>query len=119
MNDNITGDSRQFLYDTLNRVTTAADLTSNTNSTGTITIGGTEKSKQQFFKYQIITIYDTGTITASVNDVVVGSAFYGETSTDASLASALASAINSSGTNLVSASASGDVVTLTSLGTGL
>jgi RHS repeat-associated protein len=61
------------------------------------------------------TVYDTGTVTVTVNGTVKASPSYGSGSTGSTLASALASALNGS---LVTATASGNVVTITSVATG-
>jgi len=61
------------------------------------------------------TVYDTGTVTVTVNGTVKASPSYGSSSAGSNLASALASALNGS---LVTATASGNVVTITSVATG-
>lgn len=62
-----------------------------------------------------VTTYDTGSVWLTINGVQT-SVSYGQTSTAATLASALVTALNSG--SLVHASASGDVVTVTTTATG-
>jgi RHS repeat-associated protein len=118
--DGVTGNVRQFTYDTLNRLTSAADLTSNGYSTATVSISGSE----QEYSFNPCTspappcpqyIYDGGGENISINGVLTGFG-WGQTATPSSLASNLASSINnnSSLNTLVSATASGSTVVLTS-----
>jgi RHS repeat-associated protein len=63
------------------------------------------------------TIYDSGTISATVNNAIATVSF-GQGSTTSTIASALASALQSQAGSFLSASASGGTVTLQSLATG-
>lgn len=65
-----------------------------------------------------ITTFDFGTITVTVNGVAT-SISYGQTSTAANLASALASSINSNTSSVVTASASSTTITLTAKQVGV
>jgi RHS repeat-associated protein len=118
--DRITGNVRQFTYDTLNRLTSAEDFTSNGYSTATVSISGSE----QEYSFNPCTspappcpqyIYDGGGENISINGVLTGFG-WGQTATPSSLASSLASSINSNSSlnTLVSATASGSSVVLTS-----
>ncbi|MFZ0856657.1 MAG: RHS repeat-associated core domain-containing protein [Candidatus Acidiferrales bacterium] len=100
----------------------------NGQSVGSVTIGGTEQSYTyekcvhqveggDCLQWQQITVYDSGTVSITV-DSFTESASYGETSTDASIASALANAFNSAQNSPVTASANGGVVSLTSKASG-
>lgn len=126
--DGVTGYGRTFSYDTLNRLTGAQDGAVNTpgstNSTGTITISGTENSTVHQTctgsrsQCPPQTIYNQGVITLSVNGTVAGTASYSGSaeskSTDASVATALAASVNSMSPSFVTATASGATVSLTS-----
>lgn len=86
-------------------------------STGTFTFTGTEQSKAGGSG----TVYDSGSWVAFVNpggNECTAGVNYGEGSTDASLASGLAASLNSSCSSLVTATASGGTVTVTSVATG-
>jgi RHS repeat-associated protein len=85
---------------------------------GTVSISGNEQSKTTCPPLRgCTTIYDTGTVTITVNNHG-DQASYGQGDTATSVASKLASAINSDSTASVTASASNSVVTLTSKTTG-
>ncbi|MGA2653865.1 MAG: RHS repeat-associated core domain-containing protein [Terracidiphilus sp.] len=118
--DGITGNVRQFSYDTLNRLTNAEDFESTGYATATLTISGSE----QEHTFNPCTspappcpqyIYDGGGETISINGVSTGIG-WSEGSTTTTLASSLASGINSNSTlsPLVTATASGSTVLLTS-----
>jgi RHS repeat-associated protein len=84
---------------------------------GTVTISGEEQSTvvdncQDFGGSCPRTIWDSGTVSITVNGHV-DSVSYNMSSTPATIASALATAINSDSAAYVTASASGNVVTLT------
>jgi RHS repeat-associated protein len=119
------GKARRSCTDGLGRLVEVDEPTSAAGGTpgqGSVTISGYDRST-------VInvcppfncpdTIYDDGTLTVSVNGVVVGSAGYGEAYTPSYIASALASSINSNFSSPVSASANGSTVTLTAIATGI
>lgn len=121
--DNLTNTARQFNYDTLNRVTSAEDVEVTASAaTATINIGGSEQSytfnpcNGHGTCWQ--TIYDSGSYAIYVNGGSVGAVGWGQGSTPQSLASGLASAINSNQNGVVTASVSGSSVLLTSKITG-
>jgi len=95
--------------------------TGKTPGSGSVTISGYEQSAQVCTQHlaggdcgRYVTRYDYGTVSITVNGVL-SSVSYGQGSTSSSIATALASAINSNGNidSLVSASASGSAVTIT------
>jgi RHS repeat-associated protein len=93
-----------------------------TVATGSVTISGAEQSAQVNDDPRCAqkpcprTVFDSGTVSVTINGFTA-SASYGKGSTDSSVATALASALGASGSP-VTASASGAVVTLTSIATG-
>ena len=91
--------------------------TAQTPGTGTVTISGLERSAQIRCPLHCTTIYDSGTLTITVNGHS-DSASYGEGDTSASVASYLVSAINADSAAPVSASLSGTTITLVSKTTG-
>lgn len=105
----LVGANTNFAFSTNVTHTAGSGSISATPSTGNMT-GGTDNW-----------IYDTGTLTVSINGQTLSpSVSYGQTSTSSSLASSLASAINGSSNlgNLVMASATGAVVNLVAKATG-
>jgi RHS repeat-associated protein len=122
--DQITGYKRQFGYDTLNRVTSAVDITSvGAYATATLTIAGNEQSSTFYtcpMQYGGCpeTIYDGGGYNVTVNGVQVGSFTWGQGSSTSELATNLASSINGNSNSNVTAVASGSSVTLTSKAAG-
>lgn len=130
MVDGVTGYGRQFTYDTLNRLVTAQDIAVNnstaTKSTSTITIGG---GPDQYYTEcrgrccgDCEQRYDTGTVTVTVNGVLVGSGRYddGDYSTPPQIAADLVASINGNSSSPVTASyaGSGNSLTLTSVNGG-
>ena len=96
--------------------------TAATSASGSVTINGSEKAKTTNPCLPVrrscpVTIYDSGTVSITVNGFTK-SASYKQGSTTSSIASALALAFNGDGSSPVQASASGNVVTLTSYATG-
>ncbi|MFP5236004.1 MAG: RHS repeat-associated core domain-containing protein [Acidobacteriota bacterium] len=118
--DQITGYKRQFGYDTLNRVTSAVDVSSvGAYATATLTISGNEQSTLIYtcpMQYGGCpqTIYDSGGYNVTVNGVGVGGFGWGSGSTSDALASSLASSINGNSSSNVTAVASRSSVILTS-----
>lgn len=96
-------------------------------SVGSVTISGQERSgtfqecikpsRTGCLEYTTVTASDGGTVSINVNGLKE-SETYGSTSTDSSLASALAGDFNSATSSVVTASASGGVVSFTSKTTG-
>jgi RHS repeat-associated protein len=82
------------------------------SSVGTVTIGGTERSKVIRCACGNYTIYDYGTVSITVNGTVA-SVSYDQGSTSASVAAALAVAINGNSNYFATATASGSIVNLT------
>ena len=82
-----------------------------TQANTTVTVAGAEQDTQVFYGGQFHTVYDTGTVTVQItgnngyNKSFV--AYYGQISTPTSLASALASAINSTSGGTLTATPSG------------
>ena len=120
--DNISKDVRTFTYDYVNRLATAQDSTQGiaapaTGSHGSVTITGTEYSSYQCPNGPPCTlVWDSGTVSITVNGIAV-SVNYGQGSTDASLALALASALNTANP-AITASASGATISIVSKATG-
>ncbi|MGH9642931.1 MAG: hypothetical protein ACRD3Q_10925, partial [Terriglobales bacterium] len=95
-------------------------VTAKTSGSGSATISGYEQSVQVCTQHlqggdcgRYVTRYDHGTVSITVNGVLT-SVSYGQGSTSSSIATALASAINSNGgiNSLVSASTSGSTVNI-------
>ncbi len=129
---------RQFGYDQLNRLVSAVDVSSGgSKSTATVTISGSEKSYQDCTNAaapassstsglnatpnylpppRCTTVYDTGNVYLNVNGYSVA-APYGKGSNSGTVASSLASLINTSGAP-VTASVFNSTVTLYSTTTG-
>jgi RHS repeat-associated protein len=120
--DGVTGYGRQFTYDQLNRVLSVNDIAVNnpgaTKATGTVTIGGTEQSTQGNCRRTCQTVWDSGAVSVIVNGSLAGTAGYREYSTSSTIATALAASINANGNAVVTATASGAIVTLTSINGG-
>jgi RHS repeat-associated protein len=125
LKDNLTGNGRQFGYDTLNRIASAQDVQLNpTPSNATLSISGSEQSSTFNPCPPNVTpcwqtIYDGGSDTVNVNGVSAGGFGWGSTSTSSSLAASLASNINSNSNSPVTATPSGSSVTLTSKASGV
>jgi RHS repeat-associated protein len=120
------GKQRQEWIDGFGKVIEVDEpVTVATPGTGSFTISGVEQSTQ-IYTCQVVgqatpetcyrTIWDSGTVSITVNGGV-SSVSYGEGSTDASLASSLASVLNG-GSSPVTATASNSTVYLTSKATG-
>lgn len=88
-----------------------------TAGTGSVSISGNERSKQVRCPLHCTTIFDTGTLTITVNGHS-DSASYAEGDTTSSVASYLVTAINSDSAAPVSASLNGSTVYLASKATG-
>jgi len=87
------------------------------SGTGSVTINGTVQSVQICVRTTCHLLYDTGTVTISVNGFSK-SVSYGQTSTGNTLASALAAAFNGDGNSPVNAGPSNNIVMLTAKATG-
>jgi len=125
LTDNLTGNARQFGYDTLNRIASAVDVIPNpTTATATLTISGSEQSSYQGDPCQAchqygcppcpVYVYDQGSQSVSINGVFVGTIRWSQGSTSSALASSLVTSINATTNSPVTASASGSTVVLTS-----
>jgi hypothetical protein len=85
-----------------------------TPGTGTLTVqGSAHEGLSCPTKYDCSTVWEIGDVYVTIAGVTFGAGYSGSTATASSVASALASQINSSGSP-VSATVSGDVITLTS-----
>lgn len=92
-----------------------------TSGTGTVTIGGAERSKTTnpcvvVHRSCPVTIYDSGAVSVTVNGVQ-SSTTYGQGSNSTAIASNLASAVNGNN-SYVHATSSGPVVTITAVTSG-
>ncbi len=120
LTDGQTGNSRQFGYDTLNRVNSALDAhVVQSYATATVNISGSEQS----YTFNPCppnvtpcpqTIPDSGSQSISVNGVNVGNFGWGPGVSTSTMSSSLASSINNNASSPVTASASGSSITLTS-----
>lgn len=124
------GQENQKWIDGFGRIIEVDEATGTTATpgTGSVTISGTEQSTQ-IYTCDVIgtnpnvsggcykTIWDVGSVSITVNGFVE-SVGYSEGSTDASIASALASGFNGNSSSPVTATASNSTVTLTSKATG-
>jgi RHS repeat-associated protein len=97
---------------------------SGTSGSGTVTIGGSEKVSSycppgcsRCARSCVVFTYDSGSVTITVNSFAK-STTYGQGSTSASIASALASNFNADSASPVAASVNGSVITLTAKATG-
>jgi RHS repeat-associated protein len=123
-----TGQESQEWHDGFGRIIEVDEATSTTATpgTGSVGISGTEQSTQ-IYTCQVVgqasseacyrTIWDIGTASITVNGFVA-SVSYGEGSTDASIATSLASGFNNNSNSPVTATASNSTVSLTSKTTG-
>ena len=119
------GRQRQQWLDGFGRIIEVDEpSTAATPGEGSVSISGSEQSVLVCHRWlqggdcqQWITKYDTGTVSITVNGHP-DSVTYGSTSTPASIASALSSAINGDSGAPVTASASGSTVSLISKATG-
>lgn len=95
----------------------------NTQSTGAVTINGTEQSTQICTRYvgetceNYLTKYDSGIVSITVNGVTEQTT-YGSSSTSSSIASSLASSFNSDPNSYVTATVSGTLINLVSKASG-
>jgi RHS repeat-associated protein len=125
------GQENQKWLDGFGRVIEVDEATGTTATpgTGAVGISGTEQSTQIYTCQVVVgvgqatpetcyrTIWDIGTVSITVNGFVE-SVSYGEGSTDASIASSLASGFNGNSSSPVTATASNSTVSLTSKATG-
>ncbi|MGC2831876.1 MAG: RHS repeat-associated core domain-containing protein, partial [Candidatus Acidiferrum sp.] len=117
--DETTTKKRQEWIDGFGRIVEVDEpVTAKTPGSGSVSISGYEQSAQVCTQHlaggdcgRYVTRYDHGTVSITVNGVL-SSVSYGQGSTSSSIATGLASAINSNGSinSLVSASTSGSTV---------
>jgi len=112
------GKEKQEWIDGFGRVIEVDEpVTASTPGIGSVTISGSERSKQIHCPLRCITLYDSGTLYITVNGHS-DSASYGDGDDSTSVASYLVSAINGDSGAPVSATLNGSTVDLTSKATG-
>lgn len=116
--NNISGQYRQFGYDRLNRLKSGEDMQApSAQATGTASISGTDGYTQNCRRTSCINVYDRGTVTITINGYTVSTSYTGSSTSD-TIASALMTLLNNSGSPVTAVLSDPNTIQMTSAASG-